>query len=170
MAPRSQGYSPATHLTKINPLPPPQLSPSKSTAITALNSAFTHTNSEVMKVTRWSHQGSTAVVCYVHFDPSTKKSTLITGNVGDSRAVLSRDGKAIDASKDHKPNDKRERERIEKLGGKVSLLLYILSQRQNATPKSTRLKLPPHQPSQRYPGMGTVTSMVVQSKVQVCTV
>lgn len=80
-----------------------------------------------MKVTRWSHQGSTAVVCYVHTDPSTKKSTLITGNVGDSRAVLSRDGKAMDASKDHKPNDKRERERIEKLGGKVSEWDYGLN-------------------------------------------
>ena len=41
--------------------------------------------------------------------------------------MLSRDGKAMDASKDHKPNDKRERERIEKLGGKVSEWDYGLN-------------------------------------------
>ncbi|GMH48157.1 hypothetical protein TrRE_jg1553, partial [Triparma retinervis] len=100
------------------------LKPTKDTAISALSSAFAHTNDEVMKVSRWSHQGSTAVVCLFHEDPLTSKSTIVTANVGDSRAVLSRDGKAVDLTVDHKPNDKRERERIKSLGGKVSWFGY----------------------------------------------
>jgi len=44
---------------------------------------------------------------------------LITTNIGDSRAVLSRNGTAIDLSRDHKPNDPIERSRIEAAGGSV---------------------------------------------------
>lgn len=44
---------------------------------------------------------------------------MIVANVGDSRAVLCRDGKAIDLSTDHKPEDTVERTRIEKAGGTV---------------------------------------------------
>ncbi len=43
----------------------------------------------------------------------------IVANAGDSRAVLSRGGQCIALSEDHKPNDSRERERIEKAGGTV---------------------------------------------------
>ena len=46
-------------------------------------------------------------------------SYLIAANVGDSRAVLSRSGHAIELTKDHKPNDPLERERVENLGGEV---------------------------------------------------
>ncbi|GFR94981.1 protein phosphatase 1G, partial [Elysia marginata] len=45
---------------------------------------------------------------------------LIVANSGDSRCVLARDGKAIDLSFDHKPEDEPERTRIEKAGGKVT--------------------------------------------------
>lgn len=41
-------------------------------------------------------------------------------NAGDSRCVLSRNGKAIELSFDHKPEDEPERTRIEKAGGKVT--------------------------------------------------
>lgn len=41
-------------------------------------------------------------------------------NAGDSRCVLCRNGKAVDLSFDHKPEDDLERTRIEKAGGKVT--------------------------------------------------
>lgn len=44
---------------------------------------------------------------------------LIVANVGDSRAVLARDGKAYPMSEDHKPNRADERQRIEQAGGVV---------------------------------------------------
>lgn len=44
---------------------------------------------------------------------------LIIANAGDCRAVLGRRGRAIEMSKDHKPNCTTERLRIEKLGGVV---------------------------------------------------
>ncbi|XP_057500447.1 probable protein phosphatase 2C 47 [Actinidia eriantha] len=45
--------------------------------------------------------------------------TLIIANAGDSRAVLGKRGRAIELSKDHKPNCTSERQRIEKLGGVI---------------------------------------------------
>ena len=45
--------------------------------------------------------------------------TMIIGNAGDCRAVLGRRGKAIEVSKDHKPNCASEKLRIEKLGGVI---------------------------------------------------
>ncbi|CAN0927342.1 Probable protein phosphatase 2C 27 [Linum grandiflorum] len=45
--------------------------------------------------------------------------TLIIANAGDCRAVLGRRGRAIELSKDHKPNCTPERLRIEKLGGVI---------------------------------------------------
>ena len=53
--------------------------------------------------------------------PSIKspRRTLVTANIGDSRAVLSRNGTAIPLSRDHKPNDPIERSRIEATGGHI---------------------------------------------------
>ncbi|KAJ6938158.1 protein phosphatase 2C 27 [Populus alba x Populus x berolinensis] len=45
--------------------------------------------------------------------------TLVVANAGDCRAVLGRRGRAIEMSKDHKPNCTSERLRIEKLGGVI---------------------------------------------------
>lgn len=42
------------------------------------------------------------------------------GNVGDSRAVLCSDGKAVDLSVDHKPNRPDEEDRI-----RVELLFFF---------------------------------------------
>ncbi|KAH7837796.1 hypothetical protein Vadar_018071 [Vaccinium darrowii] len=45
--------------------------------------------------------------------------TMLIANAGDCRAVLGKRGRAIDLSKDHKPNCTSERLRIEKLGGVI---------------------------------------------------
>ncbi len=58
--------------------------------------------------------GTTACVALI------KSETLFVANAGDSRCVLCRDGKAVDMSMDHKPEDDEERERIEKAGGKIT--------------------------------------------------
>jgi serine/threonine protein phosphatase PrpC len=51
--------------------------------------------------------------------PLTGQRTIIAANIGDSRAVLCRNNTAWDLTRDHKPNDPLETERIEKQGGKV---------------------------------------------------
>ncbi|GIY45527.1 protein phosphatase 1G [Caerostris darwini] len=58
--------------------------------------------------------GSTATVAVI------RESKVYVANVGDSRCVLSRNGKAIDMSVDHKPEDPDERSRILNAGGSVS--------------------------------------------------
>ena len=58
--------------------------------------------------------GCTSVVVAIRNDK------IVTANAGDSRAVLSRAGKAVALSWDHKPQDERERARITKAGGFVS--------------------------------------------------
>ncbi|CAB4264141.1 unnamed protein product [Prunus armeniaca] len=45
--------------------------------------------------------------------------TMLIANAGDCRAVLGKRGRAIELSKDHKPNCTSERLRIEKLGGVI---------------------------------------------------
>ncbi|KAG8660100.1 probable protein phosphatase 2C 47 isoform X2 [Manihot esculenta] len=45
--------------------------------------------------------------------------TMLIANVGDSRAVLSKRGRAFELSKDHKPSSTSERLRIERLGGEI---------------------------------------------------
>ncbi|XP_042034585.1 protein phosphatase 2C 51-like [Salvia splendens] len=57
--------------------------------------------------------GSTAVVAVVEEDE------VVVANCGDSRAVLSRGGVAVQISDDHKPDRPDELERIEGCGGKV---------------------------------------------------
>ncbi|XP_020085336.1 probable protein phosphatase 2C 30 [Ananas comosus] len=57
--------------------------------------------------------GSTAVVALV------SRSRLLVANCGDSRAVLSRRGRAIPLSVDHKPDRPDELARIEAAGGRV---------------------------------------------------
>ena len=49
-----------------------------------------------------------------------RNGEIICANAGDSRAVLCRDGKSIDMSRDHKPTDEDECERIVQAGGFVA--------------------------------------------------
>ena len=57
--------------------------------------------------------GCTAVVALL------KGTTVYVANIGDSRCLLSRKGKAHPLSQDHKPDDDAERQRIENAGGEV---------------------------------------------------
>ena len=67
---------------------------------------------ELACVNNWD-DGSTAITCLI------VNKTLYVANCGDSRAVLCSNGKAIEMSVDHKPNRADEKERIEKLGGRI---------------------------------------------------
>lgn len=58
--------------------------------------------------------GCTAVVALL------RGNELFVANAGDSRCIICREGKAVDMSIDHKPEDSPELERITKAGGKVS--------------------------------------------------
>jgi serine/threonine protein phosphatase PrpC len=58
--------------------------------------------------------GTTAVTAIID------KNNVYVANVGDSRAVLSKNGKAVQLTRDHKPNYKEEKERIQNLGGFVN--------------------------------------------------
>ncbi|CAD5331349.1 unnamed protein product [Arabidopsis thaliana] len=81
----------------------------------AITDAYNHTDSELLKSEN-SHNrdaGSTASTAILVGD------RLVVANVGDSRAVISRGGKAIAVSRDHKPDQSDERERIENAGGFV---------------------------------------------------
>lgn len=60
--------------------------------------------------------GSTAVIALI------RGKQIFVSNAGDSRAILSRAGNAIELSRDHKPESPRERSRIENAGGKVSIV------------------------------------------------
>ncbi|XP_058055913.1 probable protein phosphatase CG10417 isoform X2 [Anopheles bellator] len=59
--------------------------------------------------------GCTAVVALLH------EKDLYVANAGDSRCVVCRNGKALEMSFDHKPEDTIEFKRIEKAGGRVTL-------------------------------------------------
>eukprot|EP00349_Pseudokeronopsis_sp_Brazil_P001921 CAMPEP_0202958768 /NCGR_PEP_ID=MMETSP1396-20130829/3036_1 /ASSEMBLY_ACC=CAM_ASM_000872 /TAXON_ID= /ORGANISM="Pseudokeronopsis sp., Strain Brazil" /LENGTH=129 /DNA_ID=CAMNT_0049676991 /DNA_START=456 /DNA_END=845 /DNA_ORIENTATION=- len=63
--------------------------------------------------------GLDAVGCTANVVLVDKLNRLIVANAGDSRAVLSRKGKAVPLSFDHKPDLKEERERIEKAGSSI---------------------------------------------------
>lgn len=71
--------------------------------------------------------GSTATMCIVHKSASSDKHKLCVINAGDSRILLGRrDGTIVDGggtdqglTRDHKPSDPDERERIYRCGGHV---------------------------------------------------
>eukprot|EP00268_Persea_americana_P058947 TRINITY_DN7176_c0_g1_i1.p1 TRINITY_DN7176_c0_g1~~TRINITY_DN7176_c0_g1_i1.p1 ORF type:complete len:325 (-),score=89.50 TRINITY_DN7176_c0_g1_i1:492-1466(-) len=81
----------------------------------AIADAYNHTDSEFLKSENSQNRdaGSTASTAILVGD------RLLVANVGDSRAVICRGGNAIAASRDHKPDQTDERQRIEDAGGFV---------------------------------------------------
>lgn len=81
----------------------------------AVRDAFKATDKAFLE---WAHKenndaGCTAIAALLREDK------VFVGNLGDARCVLSRGGKAIDLSQDHKPSRDDEKERILKAGGFV---------------------------------------------------
>ena len=85
----------------------------------ALLKTFQEIQKEIFNENDLDHVGSTCVGVLL------TGSSIWSFNVGDSRAVLCRDGKAIDLTLDHKPNDAKEKQRILQLGGYVSWDGYL---------------------------------------------
>jgi serine/threonine protein phosphatase PrpC len=95
--------------------------PSISSYVAALRMAFSKAEADVLKKDALKYQGSTAVAVLLHESHDDgggnggngggvagHQRTLVSANVGDSRAILSRRGRAIDLTRDHKPNEERK--------------------------------------------------------------
>ncbi|CAK0855194.1 unnamed protein product [Prorocentrum cordatum] len=63
--------------------------------------------------------GTTAVCCVLEVGATPTEGKITVANVGDSRAVLCRQGLAVALTEDHKPNLPRETARIEAAGSYV---------------------------------------------------
>ncbi|KAL2504478.1 Protein kinase superfamily protein [Abeliophyllum distichum] len=81
----------------------------------AISDAYSHTDTEFLKSENNQHRdaGSTASTAIL------VGNRLVVANVGDSRAVICRGGNAFAVSRDHKPDQTDERQRIEDAGGFV---------------------------------------------------
>lgn len=103
--------------------------PSVFSFAAALKSAFGEIEQNVLENDTFQFQGSTAVAVLIHeksgINSGTdttgtgsplKHRTLLSANIGDSRAVLSRNGRAVNLTRDHKPNDDQEKSRILAMG------------------------------------------------------
>lgn len=66
--------------------------------------------------------GSTAIVALIDCKNGSANRRVTVANVGDSRAVLCRAGKAVDLSEDHKPELASEEQRIRQAGGCVKMV------------------------------------------------
>ena len=92
--------------------------PKISSLVAALRRSFQRVEDEVVQDNRLQYQGSTAVAVMLH-EMSDGHRCLVSANVGDSRAILSRHGRAVDLTRDHKPNEDREKQRILSMGEEI---------------------------------------------------
>ena len=70
-------------------------------------------------VTQEDISGSTALIVFITKQTREGPTYIYCGNVGDSRAILSRNGQVVELSVDHKASRADEQNRIEKAGGYV---------------------------------------------------
>ncbi|KAJ3313207.1 Protein phosphatase 2C 1 [Boothiomyces sp. JEL0838] len=98
-----------------------------------LNDAFLQTDKQLSQK-KGLHSGCTAVVAFLNMEvrDGKKKRVLYTANVGDARAVISRNGKAVRLSYDHKGSDVNESRRIVESGG------FMMNNRVNGVLAVTR--------------------------------
>lgn len=89
--------------------------PSLACQVAAIRNAFSETENDVLHDDSLKYQGSTAVAVVLH-DEGDGHRTVLSANVGDSRAILSRWGRAVELTRDHKPNEEREKKRILSMG------------------------------------------------------
>jgi serine/threonine protein phosphatase PrpC len=89
-----------------------------SAVANALRDSFNQVDEEILANDEYEYQGSTAVAVVLH-EANDGTRTLLSANIGDSRGILSRDGKAVDLTRDHKPNDDKEKARILAMGEKI---------------------------------------------------
>ncbi|CAG7888320.1 hypothetical protein BRARA_A02087 [Brassica rapa] len=80
----------------------------------ATRSAFVNTDHALADAPSLDRSSGTTALTALILD-----KTMLIANAGDSRAVLGKRGRAIELSKDHKPNCTSEKLRIEKLGGVI---------------------------------------------------
>lgn len=90
--------------------------PSVFAHASALKAAFQEIDRQVLSDDTLGYQGSTAVAVLVHENTDSGLKTILSANVGDSRAILSRKHRAVNLTRDHKPNDENEKARILGMG------------------------------------------------------
>lgn len=96
--------------------------------VAALKRAVRRIDALILQDPMLQYQGSTLTAVWVHSTPhdndndTSKRQhrTLLAANLGDSRAVLSRSGHAVALTRDHKPNDPDERNRLVALGETIA--------------------------------------------------
>lgn len=101
---REQGSAPAAHTAALD----------DDVAITLLRRTFLNCNRRLSTQPSQVRAGSTALVVYI------VEHVVYVANVGDTMAVLSREGSAVNLSTRHHPWARNEIERIRGLGGYVS--------------------------------------------------
>mmetsp|Transcript_12867 Transcript_12867/g.26262 ORF Transcript_12867/g.26262 Transcript_12867/m.26262 type:complete len:322 (+) Transcript_12867:166-1131(+) len=89
------------------------LNEQKKLLTSGLDKAFRGIDSQVKSNLPTTEAGCTGNVVVM------TENLICCANIGDSRSVLSRSGIAVELSRDHKPTDEKETERIKQAGGSV---------------------------------------------------